>query len=568
MSDVPRKQLLDGQKSQTEIKYIVADEEQNRYDTTRRSISTEQSFQAEEGSISDREPAAITRESTRSFNISSLSFDCEVDGNDSGKISTYPEPMAQSVSKIEGSKMHEEEIKLVPIPKQTGKHYPEVNSLYLFHQESESTINSSSTKEAVDAQKEQTHPSSNAEYSSPSSQDALNEGHIILNAKRKIDKNYGVENLPIPKVSSETRSITSERQRKYLSSLLNIRDSATTYLSVNSNNPKQPQSCFCCCSSIRKRTLQYWCNTMTMFSLLYVIISSLYVVATTIGLITYKYTYGNDSISNKNEAHLFNKIISRTISINPEILPNLNASDICRYNADNETNFANDSCTRDFKFYIDVWNICAIEDQKKYKHECKCYKYEEHLKRKQEREDEIASCLKDRDGKTITNINILSGVVDHIEKHHSSNISTVDIRDAKSYTTNQRETIYKVRKIVQLVALLFLATSFGLCIITWLFRKCLDACCSRGLKCFEVCCSKVILDEDELIDDQALIDRAISARRNNRVHCNTTIRKTETSALQIDEKMQALKNISKAKLAASRQTVMEHNEYNAKNNDQ
>ena len=536
MSDTPGKQqLLDGKKRQTETKYIVSDEEQSP-DTTRKSISTEQSFQAEEGSISDRGPAVITRESTRSFNISTLSFDCEVEDIGNGKISTYPEPIVQSVSKIEESQENEEEIKLVPIPMQTGKHYPEINSLSLFHQESESTLNSSSTKEAVDAQKEQTQPSSNAEYSSPSSQDALNEEHIISNVKRKIDKNYRVEKLPISKVSAETRSITTERQRKYLSSLLNIRDSATTYLSVNSNNPKQPQSCLYCCSGIRKRTLQYWCHTMTMFSLLYVIISSLYVVGTTIGLITYKYTYGGDSISNKNDAHLFNKIISRTISINPEIIANLNASDICRYNADNETNFVNDSCTRDFKFYIDVWNICSIEDQKKYKHECKCYKYEEHLKRKQEREDEIASCLKDRGKKAITNMNILSRVVDHIEKHHSSNISTVDIRDAKKYITNQRETIYKVRKIVQLVALLFLATSFGLCIITWLFKKCLDACCSRGLKCFEVCCSKVILDEDDLNDDQALIDRAISARRNNRVHCNTTIRKKETSALQLDEK--------------------------------
>ena len=133
---------------------------------------------------------------------------------------------------------------------------------------------------------------------------------------------------------------------------------------------------------------------------------------------------------------------------------------------------------------------------------------------------------------------------------------------------NQRETIYKVRKIVQIIALLILATSFGLCIITWLFKKCLDTCCSRGLKCFDVCCSKFILDEDDLSDDQDLIDRAMSARRNNRVHCNTTIRKTQPSSLQMNEKMQALKNASKAKIAASKQTVIERSEYSAKEKSQ
>ena len=562
MSDEPGKQqLFDDKKRQTEAKYVISDEEQISPDTTRKSISTERSFHADEGS-SDRELAVITRESTRSFNLSTLSFDSEIEGH--MKILPNSNPNDILISKPEDPKVNEEEIKLVSMSQLTENHFPDLHSHSFFHQECESTENSSSIKEAIDAHKQPTYPLSNAEYSSPSSQDALHNEKIVSNASRKMDKDYCLDNLHAPKVSSDARNITSERQRKYLTSLFNVRDSAKTYLSVNSNDPRRPTSSSCCCSGIRKRTLQYWCHSMTMFSLLYVIISSLYVVATTIGLITYKYTYVNDSILNKNSAYISNKIISRTISIKPEILLNLNASDFCINGTQIETNFVEDSCERDFKFYIDVWNDCTIEDQKKYKHECKCYKYEEHQKRKQEREDEIASCLKDRDTKTITNINILSEIVGHIEKYHSSNISTVDIHDTRNYITNQRETLYKVRKIVQLVALLILATSLGLCIITWLFKKCLDSCCSRGLKCFEVCCSKVIVDDDDLNDDQALIDRAISARRNNRVHCNTTIRKTQKPSFQINEKMQALQNASKAKLAASRKTVIERDEFNAK----
>ena len=564
MCDTPGKeQLLDGDKHKGEGKYIISDEEPNSPDTTRKSISTEQSFQAEEGSLSDGAVAIIPRDSTISFRLSSLSFDCEVEGKNNEKVSNDHEPMALSLPKTEDSKIIEEEIKLVPMPKIIEIKHPEISSRSFFHQESQSTLNSSSTKEALNAHKQQVYPSSNLEYSSPSSQDALNDEKLVSNKNRKIDKNYCVENLPISRLSPETK-------KKYSSSLFKLKklDSATTYLSVNSNNPKRSQSGSCCCSGIRKRTLQFWCHGLTMFSLLYVIISSLYVVATSVGLITYKYTYDKDSASNKNDAYTYNRIISRTISIKPEILLNLNASDFCTYDAHNETNFVDDSCKRDFKFYIDVWNGCTMEDQKKYKHECKCYKYEEHQKRKHEREDEIASCLKDRDRKTITNLNILSKIVDHVEKYHSSNISTSDIHDAKNYVTNQRETIYKVRKIVQIIALLILATSFGLCIITWLFKKCLDTCCSRGLKCFDVCCSKFILDEDDLSDDQDLIDRAMSARRNNRVHCNTTIRKTQPSSLQMNEKMQALKNASKAKIAASKQTVIERSEYSAKEKSQ
>jgi len=51
---------------------------------------------------------------------------------------------------------------------------------------------------------------------------------------------------------------------------------------------------------------------------------------------------------------------------------------------------------------------------------------------------------------------------------------------------------------------------------------------------------------------------------NNRVHCNTTIRKTQKPSFQINEKMQALQNASKAKIAASRKTVIERDEFNAK----
>ena len=73
MCDTPGKeQLLDGNKHQGEAKYSISDEEPNSPDTTRKSISTEQSFQAEEGSLSDGAVAIIPRDSTISFRLSSL----------------------------------------------------------------------------------------------------------------------------------------------------------------------------------------------------------------------------------------------------------------------------------------------------------------------------------------------------------------------------------------------------------------------------------------------------------------------------------------------------------------
>ena len=207
MCDTPGKeQLLDSNKHKSEGKYSISDEEPNSPDTTRKSISTEQSFQAEEGSLSDGAVAIIPRDSTISFRLSSLSFDCEVEGKNKEKVSNDLEPMELSLSKTEESKIIEEEIKLVPIPKLTEIKHPEINSSSFFHQESESNLKTSNTKEALNTHEQHIYPSSNQEYSSPSSQDALNNESLVTNKNRKIDKNYCVENLPIPRVSPETKN--------------------------------------------------------------------------------------------------------------------------------------------------------------------------------------------------------------------------------------------------------------------------------------------------------------------------------------------------------------------------
>ena len=151
-------------------------------------------------------------------------------------------------------------------------------------------------------------------------------------------------------------------------------------------------------------------------------------------------------------------------------------------------------------------------------------------------------------------------IINHVVKKHNSTIETSDIYDTEKYAKRQRETIYEIRKVVQLVALLFLATSFGLCLTTWLFRKCLETCCSRGGKCFEMCCSKVILDEPDQNDDQVLIDKALAARRSNRIHCNAAATKSES--LQIDKTINILKNVSKAKLAMSRHAGIDNTRKN------
>ena len=167
-------------------------------------------------------------------------------------------------------------------------------------------------------------------------------------------------------------------------------------------------------------------------------------------------------------------------------------------------------------------------------------------------------CLVERDA--IDNINILSKVVEHVVKKHNATIKTSDIYDTIRYAKRQRETIYEIRKVVQFIALLLLVTSFGLFLISWLFRKCLKTCCSRGIKCFEVCCSKVILDEPDPNDDQVLIDKALAARRSNRIHCNADSTSTESS--QIDKKMSILKNVSKAKFAITRHAGKDNNSKN------
>ena len=86
----------------------------------------------------------------------------------------------------------------------------------------------------------------------------------------------------------------------------------------------------------------------------------------------------------------------------------------------------------------------------------------------------------------------------------------------------QKKTIYDMREIVQLVSLLILATSFGLCTFTWFFQKCcFDNCFSIFTKrCFGICCPRSGLEDTESGTDQILIDKTISAKRNNRVHSN------------------------------------------------
>ena len=66
----------------------------------------------------------------------------------------------------------------------------------------------------------------------------------------------------------------------------NVKDMDHPYASVN-NMPSQSSGIK------RKSSFQYWCHATTVFSIIYVIISTLFFVGTTVGLVTYQYTYGD-----------------------------------------------------------------------------------------------------------------------------------------------------------------------------------------------------------------------------------------------------------------------------------
>lgn len=549
MSDnTGEQQHLNSKTYEAKSKYIVTDEEQKLSSSKRKSIAEEPGDFAEERSISGRELELPTHESSATLS-STLSFDRELVSK-VYQTSSAPnqKQIRRSVLSTDDSVINESILELVPLPQAGIKPMFEVTSNPLIHRDSDSTINSPRIKEAADTDTDRIDDTTTLKFDGSKEDPRRNASNISLHKKslNNAHKDYCIDILPVNKISSETGSITSEKQKKYLSSLLNIRRNTESakYLSIktSSKNQSLPTSC---CSGIRKRTLQYWCHTMTMFSLLYVIISTLYVVATTVGLFTYQYTYSN--VSNKKSAQLYYKIISRTILLESDILLNLNISEISINGSFNQSN------TTDFYSYIEMWKLCTLDDQNKYNLDCKCCNRDEFEQRQQKRQDEIELCLMEADA--IININILSNVVRYIVKKHNSTIETSDIYDTERYAKSQRETIYEVRKVVQLVAILFLAISFGLCLITWLFQKCLERCCSRGIKCFEMCCSKVILDEPDPADDQVLIDKALAARRSNRVHSNIT--PSDTESLQIDKNIKTLKSISKAKIAMSGKGAMD-----------
>ena len=94
---------------------------------------------------------------------------------------------------------------------------------------------------------------------------------------------------------------------------------------------------------------------------------------------------------------------------------------------------------------------------------------------------------------------------------------------AEEYSRKQRDTLYEIRKIVQYVALLVCVGSFGLFVVTCVFRALVHRCCSRGYKCFEFCCCDNIIIDDPELDDQMLIDRLLTTRKLNQVHCNYVV---------------------------------------------
>ena len=525
---------LENKKQHRESKYVISDEEPNIPSTTRKSSSSDPSFQAEEGSTSGRESSNTTKESSGTLN-SSIVFDHELSREGHKKSTTSARQMDEAITNINETTINEEVLELVPMTKSIIKHSPEDVTSSFLYRDSDSTFNSSSTKEAIDTIKEQLYPSVKLEAASSSSNSLKDEKNAdktqmtsSIKDEQKINTDFCIA---MPTTSPETLSITSEKQKQYMHSLLTIRKNMEpAYLSIGNN--KEPQSTLCF-SGINKRTLQRWCHTMTLFSLLYVIISILYVVGTTVGLLTYQYTYG--TVSNETSAQISYKIISRAILMKPEILQSLDSSSICHDNisidAINVT-----KCKLDVDAYNEIWQSCILADQKRYKkYDCKCCRDTQSEQKQQKRQDEIELCLTEEDN--VGNTKFLSRVVNKIENDNST-ITTSDIYDAEIYGKRQRETVYEVRKIVQLVALLILAISSGLCVITWCAKKFVDTCCSRGVKCFEICCSKIILDEPDQNDDQVLIDKAIAARRreiaarNNRVHCNVA----RTESLQFDEK--------------------------------
>ena len=266
----------------------------------------------------------------------------------------------------------------------------------------------------------------------------------------------------------------------------------------------------------RKSSLQYWCHATTVFSIIYVIISTLFFIGTTVGLVTYQYTYGN-MLQQRDTLQIYYKIISKTIALKPETIKNITSTLICE--EDNVTKAINDSCATTFDTYAETWNHCILADKKKFRYDCSCCTPKEYEQRLQTRNDDIEACLVRRDD--IASTALLSKVIDYIEKQNSS-ITTSDIYETEKYIRMQKKTIYEMREIVQLVSLWILATSFGLCIFTWFFQKCcFDNCCSLCSKrCFGICCRKIALEDTESGTDQILIDKTISAKRNNRVHSN------------------------------------------------
>ena len=75
----------------------------------------------------------------------------------------------------------------------------------------------------------------------------------------------------------------------------------------------------------RKSSFQYWCHATTVFSIIYVIISTLFFVGTTVGLVTYQYTYGN-LLQQKDTLQIYYKIISKTIALKPETIKNITST--------------------------------------------------------------------------------------------------------------------------------------------------------------------------------------------------------------------------------------------------
>ena len=281
------------------------------------------------------------------------------------------------------------------------------------------------------------------------------------------------------------------------------------YSSVN-NMPSQS-------SGIKKKSsLQYWCHATTVFSIIYVIISTLFFIGTTVGLVTYQYTYGN-MLQQRDTLQIYYKIISKAILLKPETIQNITSTLICE--EANVTKAVNDSCATTFDSYFETWNLCILADKKKFRYGCWCCNQKEYEQRLQTRKDDIEACLVENDD--IASTALLSKVIYYIESQNSS-ITTSDIYETEKYIRMQKKTIYEMREIVQLVSLLILATSFGLCIFTWFFQKCcFDNCCSLcSRRCLGTCCRKIALEDTESGTDQILIDKTISAKRNNRVHSN------------------------------------------------